>query len=117
MKQIWACSQCRSINDGKSKRCYKCLTPRERAEVDPLTLSPTSSSMDPAPALRLPPYRPATIRAVIAASLIAVTTGLEVVGTINATELASLSIDGPLELTQAEEQYLSLMTVLGLTVA
>lgn len=117
MKQVWACSQCRSLNDGRAKRCYKCLTPREQAEVDPATLSPTSSSTDPAPVLALPPYRPATIWAVIAGSLIALATGLEVLGTINATFMARQAIDGATELSQAQEQYIAVMTVVDLVVA
>jgi hypothetical protein len=116
VKQVWACSQCRSINDPRASRCYKCLTPRERAEVDPGSLSPTASA-DPAPVLDLPRYQPATIRAVIAASLIAVATGLEVLGTVNATLLAQQSIDRASELSEAQAQYLASMSVLGLAVA
>lgn len=115
MKQIWACSQCRSINDGRSKRCYKCLTPREQAEVDPGSISPTSSG-DPRPVLELPRYQPATIRAIVAGSLIALASGLQLMGTINETLLVRQLIDSTSELSVAQEQYLAIMGALGLAV-
>ena len=116
MKQVWACSQCRSLNDGRSKRCYKCLTPREQAEVDPATLSPTASRIDPAPVLALPPYRPTTIRAIAAGSLIALATGLQLIGTIDETLLVRQLIDSTSELSAAQERYLTIMGALGLAV-
>jgi hypothetical protein len=41
MTDIWACNQCRSINQRRDKRCYNCHTPREIGGVDPLSLSVT----------------------------------------------------------------------------
>ena len=70
------------------------------------SISPTSSG-DPRPVLELPPYQPATIRAVVAGALIAVATGLEVLRTIDATFLVRQSIDGATEFSEAQEQYLA----------
>jgi hypothetical protein len=33
-REPWICGACRSVNEFKSQRCYKCRTPRELAEAD-----------------------------------------------------------------------------------
>src|SRR5919198_1029140 len=35
---VWVCGACRSINQPREQRCYKCRTPRELARVDPDSL-------------------------------------------------------------------------------
>jgi len=34
----WVCASCRSVNQPRENRCYKCRTPRELGEADPTTL-------------------------------------------------------------------------------
>ncbi len=109
MKQVWACSQCRSINDRRRSRCYKCLTPREQVEVDPMIPLADVLAAIHGPSCALPPYQPATIRAVVAGSLIASASGLSVLGTINATLLVRQLVDSSHRAVRGQEQYLAIM--------
>lgn len=76
---VWACRACRSINEPKTKRCYKCKTPRALAEVDPATLTTTTWAGIEAPAL--PPFRPSRYRAALAITLVGCAATLEVMTT------------------------------------
>lgn len=71
MADVWACSNCRSLNQGKD-RCYKCRSPRALGGVAPTEL-PT---IGPAtPVVTTVPYRSSAFRAVLASvSLMAFTT-------------------------------------------
>ena len=62
MADMWACSQCRSINTGKD-RCYKCRSPRSVAGVAPTELPTIGPSAAVVPTGR---YRSAAFRGVIA---------------------------------------------------
>jgi hypothetical protein len=66
MADVWACSQCRSINSGK-ERCYKCRSPRSIAGVAPTELPTVGPSATVLPAGR---YRSSIFRAAIASLLI-----------------------------------------------
>jgi hypothetical protein len=68
---VWACSQCRSLNQGKD-RCYKCRAPRAVGGVAPMELPTIGPSAPIRPTGR---YRSSAFRAVLAAaSLMAFTT-------------------------------------------
>jgi hypothetical protein len=71
MADVWACSQCRSLNQGKG-RCYKCRSPRAVGGVAPTDLPTIGPS---APLEVKVTYRSSAFRAVVAAvSLLALTT-------------------------------------------
>lgn len=116
MKQVWACTQCRSINDPRASRCYKCLTPRDLVKADPMSLSATPSGETHAP-LPLPPYEPATIRAVVAAALIGAATVFYTLNTIYSGLLVQQILAERSEISVAQEQFMSQMSLLGLGAA
>jgi hypothetical protein len=66
MADVWACSQCRSINRGKD-RCYKCRRPRSVSGVAPTELPTVGPSAAVVPAGR---YRSSAFRAAIASLLV-----------------------------------------------
>jgi hypothetical protein len=45
---VWACSQCRSINKIRADRCYRCHAPREVAGVKPTEMPLTGGATQPA---------------------------------------------------------------------
>lgn len=74
MTDLWACSQCRSLNPAKASRCYKCRTPREVASTAPTELPTVGPAEAVRPAGR---YRSSAFRGVLASAAIL---GLAVVG-------------------------------------
>jgi hypothetical protein len=71
MADVWACSQCRSLNQGKD-RCYKCRAPRAVGGVAPTALPTIGPSAAVVPNVR---YRSSAFRAVLlSVSLMALTT-------------------------------------------
>jgi hypothetical protein len=71
MADVWVCSQCRSLNQGKD-RCYKCRAPKDVGGVAPTDLPTIGPSAPIVPSGR---YRSSAFRAVLAAaSLMAFTT-------------------------------------------
>jgi Domain of unknown function (DUF4328) len=84
-EEIWACGACRSINNVKAKRCYKCLTPRDVARVDPATM-PIGASQ-PGPALALPAFRSTRGLALIASILVLAVAALRILALIAAAPL------------------------------
>jgi hypothetical protein len=74
MADMWACSQCRSINTNKD-RCYKCRTPRAIGGVAPTELRTVGPSEATRPTGR---YRSSWFRAVLASVSISALTVLSV---------------------------------------
>ena len=70
MADVWVCSNCRSLNQGKD-RCYKCRSPKDVGGVAPTDLPTIGPSAPVLPKVR---YRSAAFRAVLAsASIMALT--------------------------------------------
>jgi len=101
VKDVWACGQCRSINQHRDKRCYNCHTPRAIGGVDPLKLSVT----DRAPIATGPTgvYRSTRgmalltsilILAAVAVSLIVSVAGLEEIETLRSGGRATVTGEG-----------------------
>ena len=67
MTDVWACSQCRSLNQARNDRCYKCRTPRKVGSVAPTDLPTVGPTSAPKPATR---YRSSAFRGVIASAFI-----------------------------------------------
>lgn len=67
MTDMWACGSCRSVNNGKSNRCYSCHAPRAVVAVAAGEM-PTLGKTVAAPAEH--PYRSARLRALLASGLI-----------------------------------------------
>jgi hypothetical protein len=74
MADMWACSQCRSINTNKD-RCYKCRTPRAIGGVAPTDLPTVGPSQQLRPTGR---YRSSWFRAVVASICLMALTVLSV---------------------------------------
>lgn len=81
MADVWACSQCRSLNQGED-RCYKCRSPRSAAGVAPTDLPTVGPS---APVVPVGRYRSSAFRAVIASASILALAIVGVVGTALST--------------------------------
>ena len=47
MPEPWVCAGCRSINEARAARCYKCRSPRDAATFDPLSSEPTAAPSVP----------------------------------------------------------------------
>ncbi|HKG57336.1 MAG TPA: DUF4328 domain-containing protein [Candidatus Limnocylindrales bacterium] len=115
----WICGSCRSLNEPRAQRCYKCRTPRELVEANPETLlvagaGASDSSAAVAAAARaavLGGYRSSSIRAAVAQGLILATAGVAVVASaVGADAVALLLADD----TQDGVAQTGLLVVLGL---
>ena len=68
---IWVCAVCRSVNKIRSKQCYNCRTPKDRAAVAPSQIDPTTSGR--IRDVALPGFRSSRPYAVVASILILIT--------------------------------------------
>jgi hypothetical protein len=94
---IWVCGACRSINQARDQRCYKCRTPRELAKVDPETLVVAGvGSAQPIvdPKAVIGTYRSASDRAFAAQVLIVVAVVVTAAAKIVGADVVSRLIDG-----------------------
>jgi hypothetical protein len=78
MADVWACSQCRSLNQGKN-RCYKCRAPRAVGGVAPTELPTIGPAAALAPSGR---YRSSAFRAVLVSTSILALAVVGIVGTV-----------------------------------
>ena len=78
MADVWACTQCRSLNQGKN-RCYKCRAPRAVGGVAPTEMSVYGQAPAVTPAGR---YRSSAFRAVLVSASILALAVVGIVGTI-----------------------------------
>ncbi len=91
---MWVCGDCRSTNNARSKRCYRCRLPRTSSELTEATAAYSAADAQAtqtvlAAATRLGVrYRPSWPVAVLAGTLILGTTGLDVVQTRQALAVA-----------------------------
>jgi hypothetical protein len=84
MTDVWACGQCRSINQRRETRCYRCHTPRAVGGVDPLSLSVTDRK--PVATGPVGTYHPTTGLALLTAILVIATVGVSLVSNVVAIE-------------------------------
>jgi hypothetical protein len=100
MAEMWVCGDCRSTNNARSKRCYRCRLPRATSELTEATAAYSAAQAQTtttilAAATRLGVrYRPSWPVALLAGILILGTTGLDVLRTREA--LSVLTPDGTL---------------------
>lgn len=103
MDGVWVCGSCRSINQGRGGRCYKCRTPRELVEADPaaLAVAGVGSTAQPAgnPASGVGTYRSSADRAFLAQLLV----GLTVVAAVLSSAMGANLVDRVLTGTVPEE--------------
>jgi hypothetical protein len=98
----WVCGSCRSLNEVRSTRCYKCRTPRALGEADLSTLitagaGATESSAavtQAASAAVLGGYRSSSARAGLTQCMVVATGVLAVVATIAGADVLGTLADG-----------------------
>ncbi len=94
MAEMWVCGDCRSTNNARSKRCYRCRLPRTSSELTEATAAYAAADAQAtqtvlAAATRLGArYRSSWPVAMVAGGLILGTTGLDVVQTRQALTVA-----------------------------
>jgi hypothetical protein len=117
---VWVCGACRSINQPREQRCYKCRTPRELAKVDPETLvvagaGSTQPVVDPKAVIGT--YRSSGDRAFAAQILIVVAVVMTAASRIVGADVVSRVVDGEVEGADASLTMLSLLGGGGLVCA
>ena len=81
--QPWVCSACRSVNQPRENRCYRCRTPRELVEADPETLLVAGAGSVPSPVAKsVGTFRSSGDLAFLTQVLIVAALGVAVVGSI-----------------------------------
>jgi hypothetical protein len=76
MDQVWVCGNCRSINQPRESRCYRCRTPRAIGEADPTAMPVSGQVPRRDNAATIPPYQSTAAIAQLAGILILVTIGV-----------------------------------------
>ena len=93
MADVWACGQCRSINQPRHNRCYACQTPRSVAGVDPLNLSVTDRSS--AVIGPIGTYRSTTGLALLTSVLVVASLAVSIEGTLVNLGIAKDNLNTP----------------------
>jgi hypothetical protein len=114
---VWVCGACRSINQAREQRCYKCRTPRELAKVDPdkLVVAGVGSAqpvVDPKAVVGT--YRSSGDRAFAAQVLIVLTIVVTAASKIVGADVVSRVIDGDVAGADANASLLALLGGAGL---
>jgi hypothetical protein len=109
---VWVCGACRSINQPREQRCYKCRTPRELARVDPDSLvvagvGAAQPVVDPKAVVGT--YRSSGDRAFAAQVLIIVTVIVTAASKIVGADVVSRVIDGEVAGADANATLLALL--------
>ena len=108
MAEMWICGDCRSTNNARDKRCYRCRVPRATSEMTEATLATNVAEAQEtrtvlAAATRLGVrYRASWPVALVTGVLILGTTGLDVLRTRDA--MALVTADGVQAASQAQLQ-------------
>jgi hypothetical protein len=110
---VWVCGACRSINQPRDQRCYKCRTPRELAKVDPENLVVAGAGViqpmvDAKAAVGV--YRSSADRAFLAQVLIVLALVATTISKVVGADVVSRVIDG--EVAGADAN-LALLSILG----
>jgi hypothetical protein len=77
---IWVCGECRSVNNLRSRQCYRCRTPRDVAAVDPSEVEGTGHGK--LREVALPEFRPSRRAALLASALLIFLPVMQIVSTI-----------------------------------
>jgi uncharacterized protein DUF4328 len=104
-QEPWICGACRSVNEFKSQRCYKCRTPRELGEVDVAQLitagagatEATETAARAARTAALGGYRSSDARAGLTQCLLAATAVLAVLSSVAGADLIASALAGDSE--------------------
>jgi hypothetical protein len=75
-QQVWVCGSCRSINQPREKRCYRCRTPRDVAEADVATMPVSGEVPMRADAAATPHFRSSAGLGAIAQVMVLVAVGV-----------------------------------------
>jgi uncharacterized protein DUF4328 len=110
-REPWICGACRSVNEFKSQRCYKCRTPRELAEADVSQLitagaGASEAVVTAAQAARtaaLGGYRSSDARAGLTQCLLAATAILAVLSSVAGADLIAGALAGDSETVRENE--------------
>lgn len=78
---IWVCGECRSINNLRSKQCYRCRTPRDVGAVDPNQIEATGHGK--LREIALPEFQPTRWAAFLASALLILVAVTQVVATVS----------------------------------
>src|SRR5919108_3127119 len=109
---VWICGACRSINQPREQRCYKCRTPRELAKVDPETLvvagAGVAQPVVDAKAV-VGTYRSSADRAFLAQVLIILALVVTTISKLVGADVVSRVIDGDVAGADANFALLSLL--------
>jgi hypothetical protein len=101
-REPWVCGACRSVNEFKSGRCYKCRTPRELGEADVAQLitagAGATEATETAAALArtaaLGGYRSSNARAGLTQCLLVATAALAVLATVAGADFIGRVVGG-----------------------
>jgi len=110
-REPWVCGACRSINEFKSGRCYKCRTPRELGEADVAQLitagagtsEATATAAAAARTAALGGYRSSNARAGLTQCLLVATAALAVLGTIVGADYIGSALIGDTNTVRQDE--------------
>jgi hypothetical protein len=109
---IWVCGACRSINQARDQRCYKCRTPRELAKVDPENLVVAGAGLSQpvvdAKAV-VGVYRSSADRAFLAQVLIVLALAATTISKVVGADVVSRVIDGNVAGADANVALLSIL--------
>lgn len=124
-EEHWVCGSCRSFNEGRAQRCYKCRTPRDLVEADPSQLivagvGTTESSQAVAAAAQASvagDYRSSSMRAALVQWLIVATIAGTVIASVTGADAIALILAGRTAEATASTPILLLLGVLNLGLA
>jgi hypothetical protein len=115
VNEPWACASCRSLNERRASRCYKCRTPRDVGAVAPTELPTVGPSVAPAPKGR---FRSSAFRAVVASSLIVAFCSIAFISTVTTTNLVPGSLESEASASAAVPTVLAMAYVFwGIAIA
>jgi hypothetical protein len=115
--QPWICGACRSINQPREGRCYRCRTPRELVEADPTTLivagAGRTTAEEPRPTGS---YRSSGEAAFLAQVLIGAALVVAVIGNVMRADIVSRVLEGEAVAGDADTGVVAIVGGLGLAV-
>jgi Domain of unknown function (DUF4328) len=90
----WVCGACRSINQPRESRCYRCRTPRDLGEVDPEQLITAGAGSKPDPVVRpMGAYQSSAPRALLTQLLVGAALVATVVASFLQADLVGRALD------------------------
>jgi hypothetical protein len=117
--QPWICGACRSVNQPREGRCYRCRTPRDLVEADPGTLLVAGAGSRPTETVVKPtaPYRDTGNLAFLAQVLLAAALAIAVVANVLGADLIGRVLDGETAGAETSPATLGLIGGLGFVLA